>query len=644
MTDANDVILDPDDLAARASRVLSFALGNGVLFVLAVDPEVAFGRDGVADPVCFFSGGRLIDLPNGLALSWRHDGEDGWFGERPLLQHERAHRLSLSDGVAEREAVLEDPTGRQTRWRETRFVSLAHAHVVMLRWELTPLNWSGAIVVRSLLDLRTHPVAHPAWAQGGEPEQVVNLMPADGLAVRVRRTPDGPPWRVDVTLRTSGAPGRQAGRSHELGGSDQQHHVEVSAGAPVCIDVAMTVTVDDGAAPASPPGFEPELERHRAAWQSVWERVSLSTSDPSLKRAMRFNTFHLLQAVSPLSVGRDVGLPVWSASDRQPGHEAWDEALALPFYSLHLPAVARELLHHRARRQTVETPRAWWSAAAIGAWRHHLATHDTTLLGGSSGELLIACARRWATLGAELRSLPAAWTLRCATRLREHLDPAAWARLRERTAVSESEVERWDEESRRVPVAWNGDVLVLPEGDGVDTLTLLHLLGPDEASDLIAHLGGLHVADWYAHTVRHHAAQAAPGRLAGVARAGALAAVDPAASWAAFEATVHEPLRGLATVDDGLSFGAMGGVWDVLLRHYLGLWPAADGLRLEPRPPDALDGVAGRVVLSGRWVNARLEGRRLTLRTSPGAPPLAVWFAGNLHEVQPDTPWSVPCR
>lgn len=645
MPDANDVILDPDDLEARASRVLSFALGNGVLFVLAVDPEVSFGRDGVADPVCFFSGGRLIDLPNGLALSWRHDGEAGWFGERPLLQHGRTHRLDLADGVAEREAVLEDPEGRQTRWRETRFVSLAHAHVVQLRWELTPLNWSGAIVVRSVLDLRKHPVVHPAWAQGGEPEQVENLMPSDGLAVRVRRTPDGTPWRVDVTLRTSGAPGRQAGRSHEIGSSDQQHHVELAEQASVCIDVAMTVTVDDGAAPVSPPGFEPELERHRSAWQSVWERVFLGTRDAALQRALRFNAFHLLQAVSPRSVGRDVGLPVWSASGREPGHEAWDEALALPFYSLHLPALAREVIHHRARRLTPEAPRAWWSAAAFGLWRHHLSTRDTALLGGASGELLVACARRWMGIDAQARSLPAAWTLRCAARLREHLDAAAWMRLRERTALSDAEVAAWDEASGQVPVVWSGDVLALPEGDGIDTLTLLHLLGPDEAADLVAHLGGVAVAGWYPSTVRHHAALASgPGRLEGVSRAGALAAVDRAASWAAFEGAVHAPLRGSATVEDGLSFGAMGGVWDVLQRHYLGLWPVPDGLRLAPHPPEALDEVEVRVVLAGHWVNARLEGRRLTLRTSPGAPPLAVWFAGEVHEVGPDSHWSVPCR
>ncbi len=56
--------------------------------------------------------------------------------------------------------------------------------------------------------------------------------------------------------------------------------------------------------------------------------------------------------------------------------EAWDEALALPFYSLHLPALAREVIHHRARRLTAETPRAWSAgrvrpvAASPGHPRH----------------------------------------------------------------------------------------------------------------------------------------------------------------------------------------------------------------------------------------------------------------------------------
>ena len=105
---ADEVTIAPGDRAGVASRTLSFGLGNGVLFVLAVDPEVAFGHEGASDPVCFFAGGRLIDLPNGLALSWRHDGESAWFRPRGDQFLRCEHRLLLSEGVAVREALVED--------------------------------------------------------------------------------------------------------------------------------------------------------------------------------------------------------------------------------------------------------------------------------------------------------------------------------------------------------------------------------------------------------------------------------------------------------------------------------------------------------------------------------------------------------
>lgn len=644
-TAADEVSIAPGDRADAASRTLSFGLGNGVLFVLAVDPEVAFGHEGPSDPVCFFAGGRLIDLPNGLALSWRHDGEPAWFRPRPDQFLRCEHRLRLSEGIAVREALVEDDAGRQTLWCETRLVSLAHAHVVLLRWELAPQNWSGPIVVRSLLDLRAQRQAahHPAWAHGGEPHDVHDLLPDDGLAARVTGPGAGQALRVDVSLRTSGAPCRQAGRAHDHDQSYQQRRVELPPGTAVCIDVAMTV-VDAGVAPVTVPAFDPELERHRAAWQGLWSRVQVSApQDVPLERACRFNAFHLLQAVSPLSVGRDVGLPAWSAPDGALGHDAWDETMALPFYSLHLPALARELLNHRARRLGPQSARPWHGAAPMGAWRHHLATRDRALLEHASGDVLVAAARFWADRAASERSLVAAWALRCAAGLRDHLDEAAWSRLCARVQLQAHEPALWHDLSRSVPVPWHTDGVL--GGDGADTLMLLHLLGEEGANDLVAHAGGRPATGWYARTVHHHIAAGGPATaVSRVVRAGALAAVDPAASWANFHAALHAPLNERPVLDAGLSFGAMGGVWDVLLRHYLGLQPEAEGLRLRPRPPEALDRVSVRVCLAGHWVTVQLQGKDLTLHTSAGARPLALRFDEQFHEVAPESTWSIRCR
>lgn len=643
-TPTDDVPLPPGDPDGTASRTLLGALGNGVLFVLAVDPETAFGDDAPVGPACFFAAGALIELPNGLGLSWRHGDDTPWFRPRPDQYLAQSHRLRLPDGVALREAVVEDDQGRETRWTETRFVSLSHAGVVMLRWELTPQNWSGAILVRSQLDLRSADrTPHPAWAHGGEPHDVQNLLPDDGLAARVTG-PAGQALRVDVVLRTSGAPCVQAGRGLGRDVSYQQRRVDLTAGETVNIDVVMTVS-DDLAVALPAPGFEQELERQRAAWQSLWQRVPLAVvGDAPTERAFRLAAFHLLQAVSPLSVGRDVGLPAWSAPEGIPGHEAWDEALALPFYSLHLPALARELLQHRARRLGPDVPRAWRSAAPMAAWRHHLATGDAALLGAVTGPMIVACARWWSAQHAGEGGLLAAWVLRCAARLSAHLPPAGWARLRTLSGIDSDEVAGWETLSRALPVPWvDGDVLALPSGDAIDTTTLMHLLGPRELGDLLDHMGQTPSAGWYARTACHHVAERSDG-LSGIACAGALAPSDPAASWAHFTRVMHAPLVGGAGLDAGLSFGAMGGAWDVLLRHYLGLSPHPDGLHVAPSPPQALDGVALRLHVAGQWLQVLLEGPRLVLQLEAGGGPLTVFHEGAERVIAPGAAWSIDCR
>lgn len=642
---SDDIPLPPGDPDGSASRTLLGALGNGVLFVLAVDPEVAFGDDASTDPVCFFSGDTLTELPNGLGLSWRHDAETTWFRPRPDQFLVQDQRLLLADGVAVREAVVTDDTGRETRWSEARFVSLSHAGVVLLRWELTPRNWSGPILVRSRLDLRAQRRTwHPAWAHGGEPLDVQNLLPDDGLAACVTG-PQGRQLRVDVTLRLAGGPSRQAGRGIDPEGSYQQRHIDMAEGETVCIDVALTVS-DDVAAMTPAPGFEQERERQRAAWQSLWARVPLGiAAAPETERACRFAAFQLLQALSPLSVGRDVGLPAWSPPDGAPGRQAWDEVLALPFFSHHLPALGREVLQHRARRTHPGVDRAWLAAAPIAAWRHHLVTHDTTLLAAVTAPLIVDCARGWAACDDAACGLSAAWTLRCAVRLADHLEPAAWARLRALSGVEPDELAAWDARSRRLPVAWQDGVLTLPDDDGLDAVLLLHLLGRDALTDLLAHLGQAPAADWYERTALWHAARHPAGGVAGIACAGALAAVDADASWSRFTRALHAPLAGDAHLDAGLSLGAMGGAWDVLQRHYLGLWPGLDGLHVRPNPPAALDGVTARLGVAGRWLEVSLDGPVLSLQLDAGAAaPLALHLPDGERVVAAGERVSVVCR
>ena len=61
--------------------------------------------------------------------------------------------------------------------------------------------------------------------------------------------------------------------------------------------------------------------------------------------------FHLLQAVSPHSIGLDIGVPArgWTGEAYQ-GHIFWDELFIFPFLNYRMPEITRSLLLYRYRR------------------------------------------------------------------------------------------------------------------------------------------------------------------------------------------------------------------------------------------------------------------------------------------------------
>ena len=66
---------------------------------------------------------------------------------------------------------------------------------------------------------------------------------------------------------------------------------------------------------------------------------------------LRLNMFHLLQAVSPNSIGLDIGVPArgWTGEAYE-GHIFWDELFIFPFLNYRMPEITRSLLMYRYRR------------------------------------------------------------------------------------------------------------------------------------------------------------------------------------------------------------------------------------------------------------------------------------------------------
>ena len=79
--------------------------------------------------------------------------------------------------------------------------------------------------------------------------------------------------------------------------------------------------------------------------------TSRCQASPRPELALRVHIFHLLQTVSPNSIGLDCGVPARGLhGEAYRGHIFWDELFVFPLLNLRLPVLTRSMLDYRFRR------------------------------------------------------------------------------------------------------------------------------------------------------------------------------------------------------------------------------------------------------------------------------------------------------
>jgi len=273
-----------------------------------------------------------------------------------------------------RSISFEDSQGRRSTLRERRLVSMGSMHLGALEVSLTAENWSAGVTVRSAIDGRIanagaklyrkfnnkhlEPLAGEAVGEDGVCLLVrtcqSNLHVAQ--AARTRAFLDG--RLLEVRRRVIEEPGY-------IG---QELNVDLKQGETLVLEkLASFYTSRDHAisegglqarkAIARAGRFDAAMADHMLAWKHLWRRfdVHVKPADPGFKSnvpmLLRLNMFHLLQAISPNSIGLDIGVPArgWTGEAYQ-GHIFWDELFIFPFFNYRMPEITRSLLMYRYRR------------------------------------------------------------------------------------------------------------------------------------------------------------------------------------------------------------------------------------------------------------------------------------------------------
>lgn len=315
----------------------------------------------------------LVNFPNWLALEFRIADQDR-FDVRTVTLLSYRQELDLRRGMLLRTLRFEDQQGRRSLLQERCLVSMDDMHLSALEMALTAENWSARVTVRSAIDGRVvnagaklyrkfngkhlEPVAGEAVGEDGVCLLVrtnqSNIHVAQ--AARTRAFLDGRP--VDVLRRTIKEPG-YIGQELEIDVKQGQTLVlEKLASFYTSRDYAISECGLEARKAIGRAGrFETVMGDHVLACKHLWHRfdVQIQPADPGFKlnvsMLLRLNMFHLLQAVSPNSIGLDHGVPArgWTGEAYQ-GHVFWDELFIFPFFNQRMPEITRSLLMYRYRR------------------------------------------------------------------------------------------------------------------------------------------------------------------------------------------------------------------------------------------------------------------------------------------------------
>jgi len=473
------LVFEEFDPTQEGVREALCTLGNG--YFATRGAAVGARADAVHYPGTYLAGGYnrlrtdlagrtvenedLVNFPNWLSLEFRV-GEGGWFDARNVKLLTYRQELDLRRGMLLRSQSFEDAQGRRSTLEERRLVSMGDMHLGALDLALTADNWSGNVTVRSAIDGRVvnagaklyrkfeNKHLDPVSAEVVGEDSVCLLVRTNQSHVQVAQVArtcafvDGTPLETPRRL------------IHEEGTIGQEFTVPLKQGQTLLLEklVALYTSRDHAIsecalaarqAAESAGRFEVVMAKHVLVWKHLWRHfdVHLQPVDTGTKlnvpMLLRLNMFQLLQAVSPHSIGLDIGVPArgWTGEAYQ-GHVFWDELFIFPFLNYRMPEITRSLLMYRYRRLgsaraaaaaagyqgamfpwqsgsdgQEETqafnlnPRSQrWvrdnsylqrhvgSAIAYNVWQYFQVTHDVEFLNSHGAELILDIAKFWSSI------------------------------------------------------------------------------------------------------------------------------------------------------------------------------------------------------------------------------------------------------
>jgi len=448
-------------------------------------------------------------------------------------------------------------------------------------------------------------------------------------------------------------------------------------------------------------GLHGEAYRGHIFWDELFIFPLLNLSIPDITRALLLYRYRRLPEArwAALQAGYKGAMYPW-----QSGSDGREETQVL-----HLNPKSGHWLPDNSHRQ-----RHINIATAYNVWHYYQATGDISFLSFYGTEMLIEIARFWASIARyshyldryEIRwimgpdefhdaypdadnpgidnnaytNIMAVWVLCRALEAIELLPVDRREALRNKLALRQEELERWEDISRKMRIIfhsgsiisqfegydkleefdWEGyrkkygdihrlDRILEAEEDTpnryklskqADVLMLFYLLSADELREIFHRLNYPFEYETIPRNIDYYLERTSHGStLSRVVHAWVLARSKREMSWHLFKEALESDVSDIqgGTTHEGIHLGALAGTVDLIKRCYTGIETRQDKLQLNPYLPADLKEMRFDILYRQQWVNLVITHKRLTVSARTGiAAPIKIGFRDEVTELQSD--------
>lgn len=309
----------------------------------------------------------FVNFINWSCVKFQIDDE-GWLNLTSLKVLSIQRNLDIKTGIYSRDVVFGDKEGRETRIQSERWASMENPHLTGQRYELTPLNYSGIIKIKSVIDgnlindgverykqLNQHHIK-PVNSFSNEKGQFVQVETTQSkIQIAVgsklifksvdKLKPDSFHYCNNEGFAATSATANIAqGQSFILEKLTEIYSSQEWDTAFVDIDAQKIIKTKAS--------YSNELQKSANQWNEIWKKIDIKIEGDRLaQKLLRLHLYHLMVSLSPYNTAIDASITARGLhGEAYRGHIFWDELFILPLYNMYFPEVVKSTLMYRYRR------------------------------------------------------------------------------------------------------------------------------------------------------------------------------------------------------------------------------------------------------------------------------------------------------